>query len=303
MTIVIRSKSNRYNTRSKSKLNKSLSFIGTHNIKINTTKTRRKRRKSSYGKTGQIDYTKSLEDNPIELQNFNISRANSLPIILPPPIKETPTLYYSIPPCINAKHIFFNETIKISSNETLYEPVPITQIFSNHSIEEFDRAEFVEKIKVIYKTKYPCGVAFDETYINEQVNTNIVIFTCNSSGVITGICFLFLNIRENINYIYITFICVPKEHKGTGQIILDKITDIANNSNAIIELTALNEPKLIEFYEKNGFQIMNPECMEEDIDELPTMQKKSRRQKTPSQPSQPSQSPPSSQPRKKCKTK
>jgi hypothetical protein len=269
------SKSTSYNTRSKSKLNKSLLFSGTHNIKINTTKTRRKRRKSSCGKTGQIDCTKSLEDNTTDLQNPTILRANSLPIIPTPSIRETPTLYYSIPPCINAEHIFFKETLKITSKETLYKPVPITQIFANHNITEFPREEFKEKMDIFNETKFPCGTVFDNKYIREQVNNNIVIFTCNSSGVITGICFLFLNIRENRNFIYITFICVPKEHKGTGQIILDKITDIANSSNAIIELTALNQTKLIEFYQRNGFQITNPECMEEDIGEPPTMQKQS----------------------------
>lgn len=91
----------------------------------------------------------------------------------------------------------------------------------------------------------------DQTYIDRYLKFNTSIFTCNYENEITGICCISLTPPNTIS---INFLCVPIKYRNRGisTIILNKIIEIANINNFIIDLEAI---ETVEYYKKFGFEV------------------------------------------------
>ena len=94
----------------------------------------------------------------------------------------------------------------------------------------------------------------------EKLNQNAEIyFLVNSDNKDIGMCAIYTNDYEN-KIIYISSISIKKEYlsKGLGQVLLDHIFTLKDKYNMeYIKLEVKkNNTKAINFYKKNGFQII-----------------------------------------------
>lgn len=93
----------------------------------------------------------------------------------------------------------------------------------------------------------------------EKLNQNAEIYFLVNKNEDIGMCAIYSNDYEN-KIIYISSISIKKEYlsKGLGQVLLDYIFTLRNNYNMkYIKLEVKkNNIKAINFYKKNGFQII-----------------------------------------------
>lgn len=94
----------------------------------------------------------------------------------------------------------------------------------------------------------------------EKLNQNAEIyFLVNNDNKDIGMCAIYTNDYEN-KIIYISSISIKKEYlsKGLGQVLLDHIFTLKDKYNMdYIKLEVKkNNTKAINFYKKNGFQII-----------------------------------------------
>lgn len=93
----------------------------------------------------------------------------------------------------------------------------------------------------------------------EKINQNAEIYFLVNNDIDIGMCAIYSNDYEN-KIIYISSISIKKDYlsKGLGQVLLDYIFTLKNNYNMkYIKLEVKkNNIKAINFYKKNGFQVI-----------------------------------------------
>jgi hypothetical protein len=157
---------------------------------------------------------------------------------------ETNTFYYSIPASVDTSKITF-----FKSKETR-EPTTLQTALGEYDISPDDNRDKLKRDLDYFTNK--CGI-FSIDEIRKYFENNVAIFTRNQMDEITGICLV--TFVDKAKLIYIAFICVPTTlvRKGLGSMIIERLKNMADTNEANIELLAINEPKTLKFYVKNGF--------------------------------------------------
>lgn len=127
-------------------------------------------------------------------------------------------------------------------------------IFEETDIKLFDRKTFKDKIRLYEDNNYYqlCGDTISGGYIGYSSQKNICIFTYENDNI-TGICIIDID-YDIPNAIEVKLLCVPKIYKGKGRIILNKLIEIANSNNIVINLEAVGT---VSYYKRFGFQLKN----------------------------------------------
>ena len=128
----------------------------------------------------------------------------------------------------------------------------LQQIFSDNGIEKDDN---LEEIKNKKDEEICRGVISRKSMLDKFSKYFTLFIEDDEKQNIVGILIFDINLKYS--FIKIHYLCSKPEtkYKGNGKVLLDKIKDIATNAEiSQIVLTPGPHEKIIEFYEKYGFE-------------------------------------------------